>query len=63
MAALRLDEDRLKREMAVSEQAQVIAEKQFLEGVEIRFGSKRHRVVADREGGTVQLTEGELVFA
>lgn len=62
MTALRLDEDQIKRELAVSEQAQVIAEKRFLEGVEIRFGSKRHRVLADREGGTVQLEEGELVF-
>ena len=59
MTALRLKEDELKRELAVSEQAQVIAEKQFLEGVEIHFGSKRHRVVADREGGIVQLKDGE----
>jgi uncharacterized protein (DUF342 family) len=63
MTALRLDEDQLKLEIAASEQAQVIAEKQFLEGVEISFGSSRHRVVADREGGVVQLEEGELVFA
>jgi len=63
MAALRLNEDQLKRELAVSEQAQVIAEKQLLEGVEIGFGSIRHRVVADREGAILQVKEGELVFA
>lgn len=63
MTALRLDEDQLKLEIAASEQAQVIAEKQFLEGVEISFGSSRHRVVADREGGIVRMEEGELVFA
>lgn len=62
MAALRLDEDQIKRELAVAEQAQVIAEKQFLEGVEIRFGSRCQRVLADREGGIVRLEEGELVF-
>jgi len=62
MAALRLDEDQVKRELAVSEQAQVIAEKQLLEGVEVSFGSIRHRVVADREGAVLQVKEGELVF-
>lgn len=62
MKALRLDEDQLKAEIAAAEQAQVIAEKQFLEGAEICFGSKRHRVAADREGGVVQLRDGQPAF-
>lgn len=62
MAALRLDEEELKQEIAAIEKAQVAAEKQFLEGVEIRLGLKRHHISADREGGIAQLKEGELVL-
>lgn len=62
MATLRLDEEEVKRQIAVSEAAQVVAEKQFLDGVEIRLGSKRHQVSADREGGIAKLKEGELVL-
>jgi uncharacterized protein len=61
MVALSLDEEELNREIALSEGAQVVAEKQFLEGVEVRFGAKRHIVVSDREGGIFQLQDGELV--
>ncbi len=61
MVALSVDEDELNREIALSEKAQVVAEQQFLEGVELRFGARRHNVVADREAGIFQLQEGELV--
>ncbi len=61
MTALSRDEEDLNREIAASEGAQVVAEKEFLEGVEVQFGSKRHQIVADREGGVFQLKDGELV--
>ena len=62
MAALTVDEAELNREIDVCKDAQVVAEKQFLEGTEVHFGIKRHDIVADREGGFFQLKEGELVF-
>ncbi len=62
MAALRLDEAELEREIAVSHAAQIVAEKKFLEGVEIRFGLKRQTIIADREGGIFQLKDYELTF-
>lgn len=62
MAALRLDEDQLNLEIATCDQAQVVAEKQFLEGVEIRFGPNHQRVLADREGGIFQMKDGVLVL-
>ena len=63
MAALTLDEAELNREIDVCKEAQVVAEKQFLEGTEVHFGIKRHDIVADREGGFFQLKEGELVYS
>ena len=62
IAKLSEEDDQLKREIAASEQAQVIAEKRFLEGVEICLGKRRHRVLADREGGIALLKEGELAL-
>ena len=62
MAALNLDEAELNREIAASKEAQIVAEKKFLEGVEVRFGLKRQTMVADREGGIFKLKEGELTF-
>jgi uncharacterized protein len=60
LAAIALDEEELKTEIALCDAAQVIAEKQFLEGVEVVIGVKRHRMVADMDGGFFQLKEGEL---
>lgn len=62
MASLNLDEAELNREIAASKEAQIVAEKKFLEGVEVRFGLKRHTMVTDREGGVFKLKEGELTF-
>jgi hypothetical protein len=61
MIALSQDEEELNRELAVSAEAQVVAEKTFLDGVEVQFGSRRQQIVADREGGVFQLSDGELV--
>jgi uncharacterized protein (DUF342 family) len=61
MTALSQEEEELNRELAISADAQVVAEKEFLEGVEVQFGARRHQIVADREGGIFQLKEGELV--
>ncbi|MBE0620771.1 MAG: DUF342 domain-containing protein [Burkholderiales bacterium] len=61
MIALTKDEDELNRELALSADAQVVAEKEFLEGVEVQFGAKRQKIVADREAGVFQLSDGELV--
>lgn len=62
MAALRQDEMEINKEIAASKEAQIVAEKKFLEGVEIRFGLKHQTIPTDREGGTFQLKEGELYF-
>ncbi len=62
IAALTLEEAELNREIDISKEARVVAEKKFLEGVEVRFGLRRHTIVADREGGIFQLKEGGLVF-
>ena len=61
LAAIALDEEEVKKEIALCAVAQVSAEKQFLEGVEVVLGVKRHHSVADMEGGTFQLKDGELV--
>ena len=61
MIALSEEEDDLKRELAASEGAQIVAVKEFLDGVEIQFGVKHQKITADREGGTFHLTDGELV--
>ena len=61
MIELSREEEELNRELAISADAQVVAEKEFLEGVEVQFGARRHQIVADREGGIFQLKEGELV--
>ncbi len=61
MIALTRDEDELNRELSLSADAQVVAEKEFLEGVEVQFGSRRQKIVTDREGGAYQLCDGELV--
>ena len=63
MVVLRLDETELNREIAACKKAQVVAEKRFFEGVEVRFGLKHHTMVVDREGGIFQLKEGDLVFS
>lgn len=62
LSALLLDEKEVKREIATGEAAQVVAEKQFLEGTEIHFGSKHQSFLTNREGGIVQLKEDKLVF-
>lgn len=61
MITLSEEEEALNQELAISEKAQVVAEKEFLDGVEIQFGSRRHQITADREGGAFQLKDGELV--
>jgi len=62
IAALTLEETELSREVDISKEARVVAGKKFLEGVEVRFGLRRHSMIADREGGIFQLKEGALVF-
>jgi uncharacterized protein (DUF342 family) len=62
IAALNLEEAELRKAIAASNEARIVAEKQFLEGVEVRFGLHRQTVVTDREGGVFELKEGELTF-
>ena len=61
MIALSEEEENLKRELAASDGAQIVAEKEFLDGVEIQFGVKRQKITSDREGGTFHLRDGDLV--
>jgi uncharacterized protein (DUF342 family) len=59
---LNLDEVQLKKEIAASRGAMVKAEQHFLEGVEVRVGTKRTSTTKDRSGGTYRLKDDELIF-
>jgi hypothetical protein len=54
IAALDLNEEEFHKE--------IVAELRFLEGVEVRFGSKRVTTIMDRERGTYRLSHDELIF-
>ena len=59
---LNLDEVQLKKEVAASRGAMIKAEVNFLEGVEVRVGTKRTITTKDRSGGTYRLKDDELIF-
>ena len=59
---LNLDEVQLKKEVAASRGAMIKAEVNFLEGVEVRVGTKRATTTKDRSGGTYRLKDDELIF-
>ena len=59
---LNLDEVQLKKEIAASRGAMIKAEVNFLEGVEVRVGTKRATTTKDRSGGTYRLKDDELIF-
>ena len=59
---LNLDEVQLKKEIAASRGAMIKAEVNFLEGVEVRVGTKRATTAKDRSGGTYRLKDDELIF-
>ena len=59
---LNLDEVQLKKEIAASRGAMIKAEHHFLEGVEVRVGTKRATTTKDRSGGTYRLKDDELIF-
>jgi uncharacterized protein (DUF342 family) len=63
LEALRLDEAEATTEIAAGKDARIVAEEEFLEGVELRFGSRAHQVTADAAGGAFHLRDGEVVFA
>jgi hypothetical protein len=62
IAALDLNEEELHKEIVASQKARIVAELRFLEGVEVRFGSKRVTTIMDRERGTYRLSHDELIF-
>ena len=62
IAALDLNEEELHKEIVASQKARIVAELRFLEGVEVRFGSKRMTTIMDRERGTYRLSHDELIF-
>lgn len=62
MAEITQDEIAIKKEIAACKEAQIVAEKKFLEGVEIHFCMRHTTMVTDKEGGVFQLKEGELAF-
>ena len=62
IAALDLSEEELHKEIFASQTARIVAELRFLEGVEVRFGSRRATTIMDRERGTYRLSHNELVF-
>lgn len=62
IAAHSEDEVALQRELDLCENAQVVAELQFLEGVEVRCGLQIHRIAEDRAGGSFQLRGGDFSF-
>jgi len=56
------EERALHKELELCAGAQIIAEKHFLEGVEVCCGSQCHRIVDDRDGGMFQLRGNDFSF-
>jgi len=56
------DEAALQKEVDLCNNAQVIAEQQFLEGADVRCGLQSHKIAENRPGGTFQLSGGDFAF-
>ncbi len=58
-----IEKDRgIRQELSLSDGAQIIAEQQFLEGVEVRCGAQVHRIKENRIGGAFQLRGSDFSF-
>lgn len=53
---------RIKKEIDLAQQAQVVASMKIFAGAEIRVGQKHYEAKQDREGGVFKLDKGDLVF-
>lgn len=62
MVKISLDEVELNKEIATSNEAQIVAVKDFLEGTEVHLGLKHLNLIADREGGVFQVKGDDLTF-
>ena len=58
----RQDKDELARQLELSEEARVVAEKVLFGNVQVKIGVKVFRVDLQRDRGTFSLREGEIVF-